>query len=69
VENPKEAASRLIASGFDVRVTGLEKELEVSLDSHGEIKEVLDEAKPYDVRLIEPTLADAFLKLSEDNRL
>jgi ABC-2 type transport system ATP-binding protein len=69
-ENPEAAASRLSALGFDVRILGLdkEKELQVSLDSHSRIKEVLDEAKPYDVRLIEPNLADAFLKLSEENQ-
>jgi len=66
--NPKEAASRLNALGISARITGLEKELEVSLDSHSQIKRVLDEVNPEDVRLIEPTLADAFLKLSEENR-
>jgi len=66
--NPKEAASRLNALGISARITGLEKELEVSLDSHSQIKRVLDEVNPEDVRLIDPTLADAFLKLSEENR-
>jgi ABC-2 type transport system ATP-binding protein len=66
VENPEQAASRLTALGFQVRVIG--KELQLSLDSHSQIKEVLDETKPQDVRLIEPALADAFLKLSEGNQ-
>jgi ABC-2 type transport system ATP-binding protein len=67
-ENPEASAARLSALGFDVRVTGLEKELQVSLDSHSRIKEILDEVNPQDVRLIEPTLADAFLKLSEESK-
>jgi ABC-2 type transport system ATP-binding protein len=66
VENPEQAASRLDSLGFQARIMG--KELQVSLDSHGQIKEVLDEVKPQDVRLIEPTMADAFLELSEGNR-
>jgi ABC-2 type transport system ATP-binding protein len=63
-KNPEEAASRLRALGFDARVADKGKELQVSLDSHSRIKEVLNEVNPEDVRLIEPTLAEAFLKLS-----
>lgn len=68
-ENPVQAAqiaARLKALGF--RVSAMDNELHVNLDSHSQIKEVLDEAKPQDMRLIEPTLADAFLKLAEENQ-
>lgn len=58
-------ASQLGSIGFEVKVTG--KELQVSLESHAQIKKVLDEVKPSDLRLIEPTLEDAFLKLGEEN--
>ncbi len=65
-ENPEQAvqvASRLKTLGFEIQIDG--DELQLSLDSHGQIKDVLDAAQPRDVRLIEPTLADAFLKLAE----
>lgn len=68
-ENPEQAsqkASRLKELGFQVSILG--DELYVDLDSHSQIEEVLNEAKPKDIRLIEPTLADAFLKLAEENR-
>ena len=58
-------AARLGAEGFDVRVLG--EMMQVSLESHAQIKRVLDEAEPTDLRLIEPTLEDAFLKLGEEN--
>lgn len=63
-KDPEKAASRLGAGGFDVRLAG-EKELQVNLHDHGEIKDVLELVKPLDLRLIEPSLGDAFLKLAE----
>ncbi len=63
--DPAQAALKLAAKGFDARVAG--KELQICLESHGQIKEVLDETKPLDLRLIEPTLGDAFRRLSEEN--
>ena len=63
VEKKDDAAARLRASGFDVRV--LEDGLQVRLESHGQIKEVLDETDPLDLRVIEPRLEEAFLRLGE----
>lgn len=62
--DPEQAASRLEGSGFDVRLIG-EEELQVSLNNHSQIKDVLELVKPTDLRLIDPSLGDAFLKLAE----
>lgn len=68
-ENPGAVLSRLLEMGYDAAImAGQENELQVSLESHGQINEILNEAKPQDIRLIEPTLEEAFLKLSEENR-
>lgn len=63
-EDPEHAVSRLEASGFDVKLVG-ENELQINLDAHNKIKDVLDLVRPLDLRLIEPSLGDAFLKLAE----
>jgi ABC-2 type transport system ATP-binding protein len=63
-ENAALAAERLVGRGLDAKAMG-ENELQVILGAQGEIKDVLDEVKPLNLRLIEPTLGDAFLKLSE----
>lgn len=63
-KDPELAASRLGTGGFDVRLIG-ERELQINLDDHSQIKDVLELVKPIDLRLVEPSLGDAFLKLAE----
>ncbi|HPE63387.1 MAG TPA: ABC transporter ATP-binding protein, partial [Methanothrix sp.] len=63
VEEPEASASRLASRGFDVRAAW--GELHVAIEEHRQIKEVLDLVEPFDLRLIEPTLGDAFIKLAE----
>jgi ABC-2 type transport system ATP-binding protein len=63
VDDPKATVSRLRELGFEARIKG--EELDVPLESHRQIKDVLDAANPRDLRLIEPTMEEAFLKLSE----
>jgi ABC-2 type transport system ATP-binding protein len=63
VDDPKATVSKLRELGFEARVKG--EELDVPLESHRQMKEVLDAANPKDLRLIEPTMEEAFLKLSE----
>jgi hypothetical protein len=63
-EDASHAAARLAGRGLDAKAVG-ENELQVILDDQGEIRDVLDEVRPLNLRLIEPTLGDAFLKLSE----
>ncbi len=66
VKEPEASASSLAAVGFDARVA--EGELYVAIEEHRQIKEVLDLVEPLDLRLIEPTLGDAFLRLAEGSR-
>ncbi|NYT01832.1 MAG: ABC transporter ATP-binding protein [Methanosarcinales archaeon] len=56
--------ARLESRGYEVRV-GAGPALEVVLQSHDQIKAVLDQVQPLDVRLVEPSLDQAFLKLAE----
>lgn len=63
-KDSEQASSRLDAAGFSVRLIG-ERELQVDLDDHSQIKDVLELVRPLDLRLIEPSLGDAFLKLAE----
>lgn len=63
-KDPEHAASRLDAGGFDVRLVG-EKELQINLDDYSQITNVLELVKPIDLKLIEPSLRDAFIKLAE----
>jgi ABC-2 type transport system ATP-binding protein len=62
VDDPPATAARLKEMGFDVLISG--DELEVPLESLSQMKEVLDAANPKDLRLLEPTMEEAFLKLS-----
>ena len=39
--------------------------MEVRLERHSQIKEILAAVSPLDMRLEEPTLEEAFLRLSE----
>lgn len=65
-EDPTQAISRLDTAGFDVKLVG-EDELQIQLDAHSKIKDVLGIVRPLDLRLVEPSLGDAFLKLAEAN--
>jgi ABC-2 type transport system ATP-binding protein len=65
-EDASYASARLASRGMDAKVVD-ENELHVILDDQSEIRDVLSEVRPLDLRLIEPTLGDAFLKLSEVN--
>ncbi len=62
---PAQAASKLAEKGYDVRLEG--QEIQVSLNSHRQIEAILDDVEPLDLRLVEPTLEEAFLRLSEAN--
>ncbi len=63
-EDPEQAMSRLDSGGFEVKLVG-ENELQIHLDAHSKIKDVLDLVRPLDIRLVEPSLGDAFLRLAE----
>jgi ABC-2 type transport system ATP-binding protein len=63
VKNIEEVASALSAQGYDV--LRIDEVLQIILDSHEQIKEVLDQVQPLDVRIREPSLEEAFLRLSE----
>ncbi len=60
---PEKDAVRLRALGFDVRV--VQSMAELRLENHDQIKRILEEVTPRDMRLMEPTLEEAFLQLSE----
>lgn len=64
VNDPEASSSILSARGFDVR--RVEDVLQVTIEDHQQLKEVLDQVVPLDLRLIEPSIGDAFLRLAED---
>jgi ABC-2 type transport system ATP-binding protein len=64
VKEPDADASRLKAEGFEVEVVG--DVLNVAVEEGSQLKEVLDLVEPIDLRLVEPNLSDAFLRLSEE---
>ncbi len=64
VKEPDADASRLRAEGFEVEVVG--DVLNVAFEEGSQLKEVLDLVEPIDLRLVEPNLSDAFLRLSEE---
>jgi ABC-2 type transport system ATP-binding protein len=66
VNDPEASASSLKAGGFDVKV--VEGELHVKIEDHRQIKDVLEIVDPIDLRLIEPSIGDAFLRLAEGSR-
>lgn len=63
VKDPQSSASSLAADGLEVEVVG--GVLQVRIEEHGRLKEILEGVEPSDLRLVEPSLADAFLRLSE----
>ncbi len=64
VKDPEASASILSAGGFDVR--RVEDVLQVTIEDHQRLKEVLEQVVPLDLRLIEPSIGDAFLRLAEE---
>jgi ABC-2 type transport system ATP-binding protein len=66
LNDPGQAALKLSQMGYEVHLSGQDRqELLVFLDSHRQIQEVLDATDPLDLRLFEPTLEEAFLRLAE----
>jgi ABC-2 type transport system ATP-binding protein len=60
---PERDAALLRAEGYEIKIEG--GVVEVRLESHARIKEVLAAVSPLDMRLAEPRLEEAFLRLSE----
>lgn len=60
---PEKDAALLRRQGYSVKVSG--DVAEVFLEGHAMIKEILASVSPRDMRLVEPTLEEAFLRLSE----
>lgn len=60
---PEKDAAHLGDLGYDIEVRG--EVVNVSLEGHAQIKEILAEVSPVDIRLLEPKLEEAFLRLSE----
>jgi ABC-2 type transport system ATP-binding protein len=60
---PERDAAFLRAEGYEIAVVG--GVVEVRLESHARIKELLAAVSPLDMRLAEPKLEEAFLRLSE----
>jgi len=60
---PERDAAQLQAQGYEIEVE--DGVVQVRLESHAQIKEVLAAVSPLDMRLAEPRLEEAFLRLSE----
>jgi ABC-2 type transport system ATP-binding protein len=60
---PENDASLLAAQGYEIEI--VDGVVQVRLESHAQIKEVLEVVSPQDMRLAEPRLEEAFLRLSE----
>ena len=60
---PEKDAEMIRRAGYEIRVVG--QVVEVRLERHAQIKEILAAVSPLDMRLEEPTLEEAFLRLSE----
>ncbi len=60
---PERDAAQLQAQGYEIEVE--DGVVQVRLESHAQIKEVLTSVSPLDMRLAEPKLEEAFLRLSE----
>ena len=63
VKDPRASASSLAAEGLPVEVVG--GVLQVRIEDTRRLKEILERVEPSDLRLVEPSLAAAFLRLSE----
>jgi len=60
---PQRDAALLRAEGFEIDV--VDGVVKVRLESHARIKDILSQVSPQDMRLEEPRLEEAFLRLSE----
>ncbi|MDD2755962.1 MAG: ABC transporter ATP-binding protein [Methanothrix sp.] len=60
---PQKDAALLRAQGYEIEI--VDGVLQVRLESHAQIKDILAVAMPLDMRLAEPRLEEAFLRLSE----
>ena len=60
---PERDAALLRGQGYEIKVDG--GVVMLSLESHAQIKEILAQVSPLDMRLVEPKLEEAFLRLSE----
>jgi ABC-2 type transport system ATP-binding protein len=60
---PKKDAAHLLAHGYEIEV--VDGVVQVRLESHAQIKDILAAVSPLDMRLAEPRLEEAFLRLSE----
>lgn len=63
LKDPEKDAARLKAQGYEIEID--KGVVQLRLESHDQIKSVLEEVTPLDMRLKEPTLEQAFLQLSE----
>ncbi|MDM7934614.1 MAG: ABC transporter ATP-binding protein [Methanothrix sp.] len=64
--DPEKGAARLRALGFDLDESYIARGIvRVHLEGHDQIRGVLEELTPLDMRLEEPTLEEAFLRLAE----
>lgn len=63
LKDPEKDAARLNAQGYEIEID--KGVVQLRLESHDQIKSVLEEVTPLDMRLKEPTLEQAFLQLSE----
>jgi ABC-2 type transport system ATP-binding protein len=60
---PQKDAAILRAQGYEIEI--VDGVVQVRLESHAQIKDILAVAMPLDMRLAEPRLEEAFLRLSE----
>jgi ABC-2 type transport system ATP-binding protein len=60
---PQKDATLLRAQGYEIDIN--DGVVQVRLESHAQIKEILAAVSPLDMRLAEPRLEEAFLRLSE----
>jgi ABC-2 type transport system ATP-binding protein len=60
---PQKDAALLRAQGYDIVV--VDGVVQVRLESHAQIKDILATVSPLDMRIVEPRLEEAFLRLSE----
>lgn len=63
LNEPERDAALLRSQGYEIKVVG--DVVMLSLESHAQIKVVLATVSPRDMRLAEPKLEEAFLRLSE----
>lgn len=62
VKDPEQEMAKLLREGFEANKDG--DVMVVSIDDVSKMRDILDQVKPIDFNVIEPTLEDAFLKLA-----